>query len=658
MSRFSIVIVAGLVAIGCIVAIVPAQESLPQAEFTVSDSGPPADPTYSSAEPAFLPAALPEADPMPASPPPAEFAAAPQQFTPPPQAPAALFAAVAADEPTPASGDEGPLRSVLRQDRTYSNAESQSAPPGVLPRPGGAAVPSSRRTLAAPPASLPRPAATTPPTAVAARPAPRSIQDLTVSGRSPALRVDLAGPQAVTAGKPATYTISLANESDSPAEDVIVRLALPGSVSVTGSQPSSGDASIQPDSQGAARLVWNIPRVPARSHEQLRLSLVTSEGDAAELGLEWTCRPMATKASISVKQPKLEMSLAGPADMTFGDVKTFTLSVSNPGTGDAERVIVSVASGGAPPQQIEVGSIPAGYKKELAIEVVASQPGEMELRAAATGEGGLTAETSGKIVVRKAEVQLSVQGPPLKFAGSEAVYSVIVANSGTAAADNVQLALALPPGAKFAGGIDGAAVSGGHLKWKVTSLPAGAERTCDVRLVLASPGINRLVVQAQAGSGGAITAQTETQVEAVADLKLVVNDPSGPLPVDDDAIYEVNIVNRGSQAAQRVRIVMQFASGVEPVSFEGCQARIVPGQVVCQPLNQLGAGEQVTLRVKAKAQQAGTHQFRVEVTAADGESRLVSEGTTRFFADSGSLGSTASRPALLPTPATSGTIQR
>ena len=93
---------------------------------------------------------------------------------------------------------------------------------------------------------------------------------------------------------------------------------------------------------------------------------------------------------------------------------------------------------------------------------------------------------------------------------------------------------------------------------------------------------------------------------------------------------------------------------VHDISFD-----VMPGQVLCQPLASLGAGEQVTLRIRAKPQAAGTHQFRVEVTAADDETRLVSEGTTRFFSESGRespAASTARQPAsggLTP-----GTIQR
>ena len=45
----------------------------------------------------------------------------------------------------------------------------------------------------------------------------------------------------------------------------------------------------------------------------------------------------------------------------------------------------------------------------------------------------------------------------------------------------------------------------------------------------------------------------------------------------------------------------------------------VPGQVVCQPLAALGPGEQLALRVKAKAHSPGSHHFRVEVTSTDGD---------------------------------------
>jgi uncharacterized repeat protein (TIGR01451 family) len=482
-------------------------------------------------------------------------------------------------------------------------------------------------------------------------PSSRSIQDLAVTSTSPALRIDLAGPQGITVAKPATYVMHITNESDAPAADVHVRLALPAYVQVAGAEPTSGEASMQHDRDGTPRLVWALPEIDPRGHETLTVELVSGEGSSFELALDWTCKPASAQAMITVKQPQLEMSLAGAAEMIYGEEREFTLTVGNPGNGDAERVVVTVASGGAPIQQIEVGDLPAGAKKELPLAIVASQAGQIEIKATASGDGGLTAQTAGLINVRKAELNIAIEAPQLKFAGTEATYVVTVTNEGTAAADGVQLALVLPSEAKYVAGIDGAAAAGGSVKWQVASLAPGGVKQYEVRVELMAAGLNRMVVQAQAPAAGAATAEAQTQVEAVADLKLEVNDPAGPVSTGEHAIYEVAVVNRGTQAAEQVKIIMQFGEGIEPVAYEGCEARLVPGQVLCQPLPRLGAGERLALRIRAKAQDAGTHQFRVEVTSAGDDTRLVSEGTTRFFSEAGRASSaarTAGKPSLVP----------
>jgi hypothetical protein len=540
------------------------------------------------------------------------------------------------------TSDDGPRRPPL----------VPALPPGTGARDQGG---SSRRTVS----SSPTPATPTRSPGVVASIDTSPITAVSVSGRSPALRVDVAGPQAITVGRPAGYLVTIVNEGDASAADVQLRLTLPGYVNVTGSQATSGEASLAADGGGLSRLIWSLPGVAARGHESLRLELVASEGQPFDLGVEWAQRPTAIKASVAVRQAQLALSLAGPADMTFGEEKTFTLAVSNPGNGDAENVVINLSSGENRRQQFDVGKLGAGQRKEVPVQIVASQAGEMGIHAVAAADGGLTADAGGKVIVRKAELAVVVEGPELKFAGTEAVYQITVQNAGTAAADNVQLAATLPVASRYSGGIEGAAPAGGALKWKLSSLPAGSERSYELRLVLSGAGVNKIAVQAQAPAAGTASGEIETLVEAAADLKLIVNDPAGPLATNELAIYEVQVMNRGSEAARQVRIVMQFGEGIEPVAFEGAEGKIVPGQVVCQPLAELGAGEQVTMRVKARADRSGTHQFRVEVTSSESETRLVSEGTTRFFAESGrgssAAASTAKKPTLVPQ---GGTFQR
>jgi hypothetical protein len=141
-------------------------------------------------------------------------------------------------------------------------------------------------------------------------------------------------------------------------------------------------------------------------------------------------------------------------------------------------------------------------------------------------------------------------------------------------------------------------------------------------------------VQAQgSGAGVAANAQAITKVEALADLKLVVNDPAGPFATGGEVNYEVQVMNRGTNVAKQLKVVVHFSEGIEPTSVEGAQAKLVPGQVICEPLAQLEAGEKIAFKVKARGESAGNHLFRVEVFCTEPETRLVSEGTTRFFVD-------------------------
>jgi hypothetical protein len=693
-----------LLAAICVVAIVHAQDGSWQ---PANGSLPPVQPP----EPAFLPPqaigdAVPVAmqvddEPQEPGPAPAGFGFGarrqnnqPPQFTPPDNAAAPeplpfpqvnqLPGAEVAQQPGVYQPNAAPpQRSVLRRPgqaaaepetfqtaapATPSPSDLPATPRSVLKRPTGpvigeAAQPIVPRQEAAPVAEVPNNSSRRMYDPAAAAPTPRNstrspianAQDTVVSAQGARLRVELAGPQSLLVGKSARYVLNLVNDGDAAAEEVQLRLNIPAWVSVESGESTAGDAAAQADAQGSVRMIWNLPKVKAGSQETLRLQLVAAEGKPFELTADWTCRPASLKAAILVKQPQIELSLAGPSDMVFSDEKPFTITVSNPGNGDAENVVVQLVAGGNAPQTIEVGTVPAGKARDVNVKVVANQPNGMDLKMSATAEGNLRAEAAGRIVVKQPLLAISVEGPPLKFAGAEAVYAVTVSNTGNAAADDLTISTTLPTGAKYLGGIDGAQFGGGVLKWKPGLLPPETERTFDIRVQLNAAGAHRVVAQAIGPRTGAVAHECETTVEAVSNLKLAVNDPAGPAPTGQEVVYEVQLMNRGSLAAKNVKVVMQFSEGLEPSIVEGAEAKLVPGQVLFETLPELAAGEQVVVHVRAKAGKEGSHRYRVEVVSTDNDTRLVSEGTSRFFTDarnsaSSAAARTATKPKLTPSP--------
>jgi len=339
-----------------------------------------------------------------------------------------------------------------------------------------------------------------------------------------------------------------------------------------------------------------------------------------------------------VQEPKLAMAISGPDEVFFGRPQSYRLTLSNPGTGRADNIQVQLVppGGGQPVSSYRLESLAAGEAKEVDIEITARDPGELTIEAVATADGNLQATAEQEIFGRHAELNVEWRGPQQKYAGTEATYYFRVRNPGTAPAEQVALEASLPRGFEFVTASDGHQVDRRNQRvvWKIGTLGPGDDCYLELRGVLNTAGDNQLrLVAANAGGDVRDTQTATTNVVALADLKLNVSDPKGPVPVGGDVDYQITVINRGRSAAEDVQIVGLFSEGIEPVEAHGAEAKIADGRVGFRPLAKLPAGEQVTVRIRARAQAAGTHLFRAEVACRDLDIKLAAEETTRFYQD-------------------------
>jgi hypothetical protein len=182
---------------------------------------------------------------------------------------------------------------------------------------------------------------------------------------------------------------------------------------------------------------------------------------------------------------------------------------------------------------------------------------------------------------------------------------------------------------KYLGGITGArVVDGNKLLWTIPSIPPGESRPYAFTCRVEKTGTHRLAFACKGSAGGTADVQLDTNVEAIVDLKLAVQDPPAPAPVGSEVVYELVIHNHGSMAAENVRVVGQFGNGIEPIRTEGQTGEITTGQVQFAPIPRIEPGAQAKLRIVAKADAAGDHRFRAEVHS--GETVLVAEEATIF----------------------------
>ena len=352
----------------------------------------------------------------------------------------------------------------------FSENKSSSQTKKVAAAPKKTAAP---KTIAAPKAQPSE-------TPVAAAPTQVDANVL-ITNRSPVLSVTTRGPRTIVVGKEALFEFDLKNASEIAAKDVIVRMQLPHWIEVAKQDTSVGSTRVEPDQQGDSTLSWTIAHLNGEAHEKLKLKIIPRGSRPLDLGVTWTFVPANSTAQIQVQEPKLEMSVIGPQDVLFGETKIYTITISNPGTGDAENVILNLMPL-VPNEQAagvrQIGTIRAGTRQTIEVELTAKQTGRLQVQAEAMADNGLRAQGAQEVRVRRAALEVQVKAPQMKYAGTKARYTIQVTNSGDAAAQDVAAIATLPAGVK-----DIASSSGGKLDtkqgqvhWKLGSIRPGASR--------------------------------------------------------------------------------------------------------------------------------------------------------------------------------------
>jgi uncharacterized repeat protein (TIGR01451 family) len=462
-----------------------------------------------------------------------------------------------------------------------------------------------------------------------------------ISVRAPVVVSSVNGPQQIVVGRTASYRIIVENKGNEAARDLTAIIAVPGWADVVDAAASNGAVETAPPAAEGAdhAITWKLYELAAGASQTLTVELVPRSGRPLQLGVTCETAPVKTETTVQVQEPRLEMEISGPAEVMFGKSQRYTLTLSNPGTGDADEVSIElVPPGGDPasPVRHKVGTLTAGSSKKIELELTAREAGDLRMQAAATAAGDLRSEAVKTVLCRKAELDIDWRGPDKAFAGSEATYFIRVRNQGTAPADDVLVEIMLPDGAELVDASSGHSWDANRraVQWLRGSIGSTEEQFMQIRCTLSNPGTNELELVARTQSGDLSNVKkAPVLVEAVADLKLFVTDPKGVLPVGETALYEIRVQNRGQTAARGVNVAAMFSEGIDPSHVEGGQHEIRDGRVAFRPIDSLPAGAEVVLKIYAKASSAGTHIFRAEVTCSDLDIKLAAEETTRYFVE-------------------------
>ncbi|MCO5172109.1 MAG: hypothetical protein M9894_37900 [Planctomycetes bacterium] len=319
--------------------------------------------------------------------------------------------------------------------------------------------------------------------------------------------------------------------------------------------------------------------------------------------------------------------------------------VFNPGTAATPPARVThqlpqfaqVADTRAPQVEFEVGAIPPGevIERRIPLRFIGTGAFEGVVQAQA---GDLTARApvpTAMIVVP--ELAIQIDGPQQAYLGRPVTYRVTVANPSDVTALNTVVRLQVPEGFQRPQ-IDTRQVRQVEEgAFEVGTLPAGERRSFTVTFDPGDqPAQIRMVARAEAYCAPIVQDQIATEVIGVPAIRLLAVDLTDPVAVGDVVVYEVQVMNQGTEEDLDIRITgelprqLRFIDGSGPTQVQGQQQRFEFASI-----DRLAPGQTATWRVRAEVLEPGQVQFTVRMVSQANPQPVISQEPTTLIEAAG-----------------------
>lgn len=433
-------------------------------------------------------------------------------------------------------------------------------------------------------------------------------------------------PQQVIAGQNFTYNIEVCNLTGMALSNVQVTYTLDGARVVSSEPAMSGNA-------------FNVGELKARECRTIKVT-ASAPGTGTVRGCMGATWQNALCCGTSVVQPALRIVKdVTPKEGTPCDSFTYTITVSNTGTGAATNVKVmddlpsGVTSDNRQNLSWDIGTLGAGQSQTRTFTAKAGKTGSYANTARAAADNGLTADSGPVgITVRQPVLAISKDCPQTVFIGRPAQYKITVRNTGDAPATNVVVRDQLPGGLTFTSASDGGQFAAGAVSWNLGTLAPGA--TKDLTLVAGGGTVGSAAqntVTATATCAQQVSANCSTTFQGVPDMRTALDDAEGVVAIGNNHEYIYSVGNQGQIPLTNVQVKITLPAGLNFVSADNTvQAPAVAGQVQTYSLGTLAPGQNKTFRFTVKGTRAGEVLVISETSAAEMKTTVRDDEVTNF----------------------------
>ncbi len=441
-----------------------------------------------------------------------------------------------------------------------------------------------------------------------------------------AVLVEKMVPERVVAGSDYESYIIVTNVTDSLVlKDLVLTDTFYNGYTLSSSSPAAA-------SSNAGGATWRMEQLGPGESQKITLNGSSDEVGEIELCSTIDYTPVLCISTLA-EQPALRLTKTGTANALLCDPITYTLTVTNTGTGTARNVVVTdnlpagvTTTDGQSSVSYEVAALGAGESQEFTINAEASRTGTFTNDASAKADDGLSA-SSGDVttVICQPVLEVSVTGTDRTYAGRKITFNGTVTNTGDCASDDTVVTMTVPDCTTFDSANAGGTQAGGIVTWSVGRLEPGATRNIVLTVQADEICVARTTIEAEGECAVPDEASAETELLGIPAVLLEVIDEVDPVRVGDTTIYVITVTNQGSALDTNIRITATL-EGMDHVSNSGATAGSIAGRTITfAPLASLDPKAEAEWRITARAAEVMDARFKVTMTTDNTGDRPVEE---------------------------------
>ena len=462
---------------------------------------------------------------------------------------------------------------------------------------------------------------------------PAAPAGVVTNGVQPTVSLQWVAHGDISVGQEFQCGLVVKNTSSVAAKDVVVEAHFPDTVRLVHAEPFPAEST--------KHLGWNFASLAPGEAKTIEIKMIPSQ--RGELATSANVRFTGSASNVlKVEEPQIKVAIQGPLEVNIGDTATQTVTVTNPGSGVANDVMIeAIIPDGLEHSRgkkvaMSVGSLSPGESRSVRLSLAAVNGGMQSLVVQARGAANLEHGVVAKIKVVAPSLALAATGPSLRYVDRKAHYTFTVTNNGSAPTNNVRVIETLPEGFEFLNADKGGKHdwSNKSVSWFVGRMEPGQSIQVALEAKPKQLGNFTHKVKAYAENGPAAESQVETKVDGTAELAMTIVDLDDPVEVGVETAYEIRLKNSGSKAAENVSIACELPQGVILIEAKGPTSHVAEkGLLVFKGLKELAPQQTATYMVRVKGKTAGHLRFQARLTSDSSPEPIVAEELTKFYQD-------------------------